>query len=130
MVPAKDEMSPLRTPWMHAVTKRAQEIGVVLAAGTDGLLNPSVDPLPMLHRELEVMVSGAGLTPMQALVAATHGAAHAIGDDTNRGTLAAGRAADVLLLDANPVDDIRNTRRIRYVIKDGHIVHQTPRKAQ
>lgn len=122
---SKDDLAAERTAWMHAVTKRAADIGVGLAAGTDGLLNPAVDPLPLLHKELEVMVAGAKLTPMQALVSATSGAAHALGDE-GRGTLEPGRAADLLLLDANPLDDIRYTRRIRYVIKDGRIAHQVP----
>ncbi len=117
-----DEASALRTPWMYAVTKRASELGVTLAAGTDDMLDTSRDRLPLLHRELETEVSGAGLTPMQALVSATRGAAHAMGADAVRGTLEPGKAADAVLLDANPLDDIRNTRRIRLVVKDGRIV--------
>lgn len=120
--PAKDDLAATRTPWMNRVTKRAQEIGVTLAAGTDSMIRDA-DPLPMLHRELEAEVA-AGLSPMEALVSATRGAAHAIGIDGQRGTLAAGFSADIVLLDANPLDDIRNTRRIRYVIKDGRLVHQ------
>jgi imidazolonepropionase-like amidohydrolase len=122
--PAKDDMSALRTPWMNAVTKRAQDMGIVIAAGVDSLTTAG-DPLPMIHRELEVMVTGAKLTPLQAITAATRGAAHAIGNDDTHGTLAAGKVADVLLVDADPSADIRNTRRIRYVIKDGRIV-RTP----
>ena len=118
--PAKDDLAAVRTPWMNAVTKRAQELGVVIAAGVDEMTSER-DPLPLLHRELEALVA-AGLTPMQAIVAATHGAAHAIGLDEARGSLAVGKAADVLILDADPTVDIRNTRRVRYVIKDGRIV--------
>jgi imidazolonepropionase-like amidohydrolase len=120
---AKDDLAGARTPWMNAVTRRAQELGVTIAAGTDSMTNAN-DPLPTLHKELEVMVRGAGLTPMQALMAATRGAAHAIGVEGERGTIEVGKAADIVLLDANPLDDIRNTRRIRYVIKDGRIVYQ------
>lgn len=119
--PAKDDLSGQRTPWMFAVTKRAQELGVTLAAGVDSLMSDR-DPLPMIHRELEMLVQ-AGLTPLQAITAATRGAAHAIGVDDGRGTVAPGKAADLLLVDADPSADIRNTRRIRYVIKDGRIVH-------
>lgn len=121
--PAKDDLSAARTPWMHAVTKRAQEMGVVLAAGTDGLITPA-DPLPTLHKELEVMVNGAGLTPLQALTSATRGAAHAMGVDQDRGTLVPGRAADIVLLSADPTADIKNSRKIRYVIKNGRIVFE------
>ena len=62
------------------------------------------------HKELELMV-GAGMTPSGAIVAATSRAAEFIGL-TDRGTLAPGKRADLLVLDANPLDDIRNTRRI------------------
>jgi imidazolonepropionase-like amidohydrolase len=127
--PAKDDMSALRTPWMNAVTKRAQDMGVVIAAGVDSLTTPG-DPLPMIHKELEVLVTGAKLTPLQAITAATRGAAHAIGVDETRGTVAAGKVADLLLVDADPSQDIRNTRRIRYVIKDGRIVFTKPAGAR
>ena len=120
--PAQDDMSALRTAWMNAVTKRAQDIGVVIAAGVDSLMTPG-DPLPMIHKELEVLVTGARLTPLQAITSATRGAAHAIGVDDVRGTVAPGKIADLLIVDADPSADIRNTRRIRYVIKDGRIVH-------
>jgi imidazolonepropionase-like amidohydrolase len=117
----KDDMTTARTAWMNAVTKRAQDIGVVIAAGVDTLMTPG-DPLPVLHRELELLVKGGELTPLQAITAATRGAAHAIGVDDIRGTVAAGKVADLLIVDADPSADIRNTRRIRYVIKDGRIV--------
>lgn len=117
----KDEMTAARTAWMNTVTKRAQDIGVVIAAGVDGLVTPG-DPLAMIHKELEVMVTGAKLTPLQAITAATRGAAHGIGVDDARGTVAAGKVDDRLIVNADPSADIRNTRRIRYAIKDGRIV--------
>jgi imidazolonepropionase-like amidohydrolase len=120
--PAKDDLAGLRTPWMNAVTKRAQEMGVTLAAGTDSMIQGG-DAQPMLHKELEAEVA-AGLTPMEALVSATRGAARGIGIDGTRGTLEAGKTADIVLTDKNPAEDIRNTRRIRFVIKDGRLVHQ------
>ena len=119
--PAKDDLAAVRTPWMNAVTRRAQDLGVVIAAGVDDMTSER-DPLPLLHRELETLVTGAKLTPLQAITAATRGAAHAIGMDDARGSLAVGKAGDVLIVDADPSADIRNTRRIRYVIKDGRIV--------
>jgi imidazolonepropionase-like amidohydrolase len=121
--PSKDDLSAQRTPWMNGVTKHAQDLGVVIAAGVDDLTS-SDDPLPLIHKELEVMVTGAKLTPLQAITAATRGAAHAIGVDDLRGTVATGRVADLLIVDADPTVDIRNTRRIRYVIKDGRIAYE------
>jgi imidazolonepropionase-like amidohydrolase len=116
-----DAVNRARTPWMYAVTRKATALGVPIVAGTDGLTDRGA-PLPMLHRELELLVSEAGLTPMQALQSATRQAALAIGVEKTRGTLEAGKAADLLLLDASPLDDISNTRRIHAVIKDGRLV--------
>jgi len=103
------------------VTKRAQDLGVVLAAGVDSLMTAG-DPLPLIHKELEVMVTGAGITPLQAITAATRGAAHAIGVEDVRGTVAVGKVADFVIVGADPAADIRNTRAIRYVINEGRIV--------
>jgi imidazolonepropionase-like amidohydrolase len=119
--PAKDDLAAVRTPWMNAVTKRAQDLAVTIAAGVDEMTSDR-DPLPLLHRELETLVTGARLTPLQAIVSATGGAAHAIGMDDSRGTLVVGKAADLVIVDADPAADIRNTRRVRYVIKDGRVV--------
>jgi imidazolonepropionase-like amidohydrolase len=118
----QDDVSRLRTPWMDAVTKRAAAMGVPIVAGTDDMYDPGKDPLPLIHRELEQLVSGAGMTPLAALLAATRNAARVMGIDADRGTIEPGKAADILLLDANPLDDIRNTRRIHTVIKDGRVV--------
>jgi imidazolonepropionase-like amidohydrolase len=127
--PAKDSLAARRTPWMNRVTQRAKELGVTIMAGTDGFVDER-DPLPLVHRELEALVD-AGLTPTQALESATRGAAHAIGIDDIRGTLRAGAVADLVLLAADPTADIRNTRQIRYVVKDGRIVFTAaPRPAR
>jgi imidazolonepropionase-like amidohydrolase len=116
-----DEQSAARKAWMNAVTQRASELGVKIVAGTDSLFDPP-DPLPTIHREIEVLVSGARLTPMQAIVAATGNAASAIGVQDRRGTIDRGKEADILLLDADPLEDIRNTRKLRSVIQHGRIV--------
>jgi imidazolonepropionase-like amidohydrolase len=129
--PGRDSLAGTRTPWMNRVTQRAQQLGVTIVAGTDAFVDAERDPLPLLHRELEALVA-AGLTPMEALVAATRGAAHAIGVGDLRGTLRAGTLADIVLLAADPSADIRGTRQIRYVVKDGRIVFTatSPRPAR
>jgi len=66
------------------------------------------------HRELELMVK-AGLSPMQALVSATGGAARVLKLDPQLGTLQPGKWADFVVLGANPLTDIRNTRQIESV---------------
>lgn len=121
----KDALSAQRIAWMDAITGRAAKRGVPIVAGTDDLLSPR-DPLPTLHRELELLVSTAGLTPAQALESATREAARAMGMEQEWGSLEPGLAADIDLLSANPLDTIGNTRRIAYVIKDGRIVLRRP----
>jgi len=117
-----DSVSRVRAPWMYAVTKRAAALGIPIVAGTDGLFGIRGDSLPALHRELELLVTRGGLTPMQAIVSATLNGARAAGVEKTAGTLEVGKAADLLLLEANPLDDIRATRRIRAVIKSGVVV--------
>jgi imidazolonepropionase-like amidohydrolase len=115
-----DSVARLRTPWMNAVTRRAFEMGIAIVAGTDGLF--SRDSLPTIHRELELLVANAGLSPLAAITSATLNGARAIGIEKTYGSIEVGKTADLLLLDANPAEDIRNTRRIQVVVKNGAVV--------
>lgn len=72
------------------------------------------------HMELEAFVNWVGMTPAEAIVAGTSAAAEALGVDV--GLVAAGKGADFLVLDANPLDDIRNTRKISQVYLRGREV--------
>jgi imidazolonepropionase-like amidohydrolase len=71
------------------------------------------------HMELEAWVNWIGMTPSAAIVAATSAAAKFLGMEDQLGTIAAGKGADFIVLDANPLDDIRNTRRISDVYLRG-----------
>jgi len=77
------------------------------------------------HVELELLVTKVGLTPMQALVIGTRNSAENLGL-TDLGTIAIGKSADFIVLDANPLDDIANTRRINRVYLRGE---EIPRAA-
>lgn len=90
--------------------KKVSDAGVQVVMGTDSG-PPGRFQGYFEHMELEYMVR-AGLTPMQALVAATGTAARHTQASDQIGTLQPGRWADLLVLDANPLDDIRNTRKI------------------
>jgi imidazolonepropionase-like amidohydrolase/Tol biopolymer transport system component len=95
-------------------TERLFAAGVPVGAGTD-------TPLPhALHWELEALVE-AGLTPLQALRAATGAAARILGAEAEIGTIAPGLRADLLLLDGDPTKDIRNTQKIALVLIDGRV---------
>jgi imidazolonepropionase-like amidohydrolase len=101
------------------LTRRVAALGGRVGAGSD-LPNPYVTPGGALHQELELLV-GAGLTPLQALRAATGGAADILRRD-DLGVLAAGRRADVIVVAGNPATDIRATRDVRTVIRDGRVL--------
>jgi imidazolonepropionase-like amidohydrolase len=88
--------------------------GVKIALGTDGNVSWAQ------HLEMEDMVI-AGMTPHQVIVAATRNAADFMRLE-DRGTIGAGKTADFLVLDANPLDDIKNTRKIASVYLRGAAV--------
>ncbi|HLM67035.1 MAG TPA: amidohydrolase family protein [Longimicrobium sp.] len=92
--------------------------GVAIMPGSDGGL-PTVFPGFGLHDELVALVELAGMTPLEALQAATLRPARFLGLGDSLGTVQAGRLADLVLLDADPLADIRNTRRIQAVFLDG-----------
>jgi imidazolonepropionase-like amidohydrolase len=94
--------------------------GVEVLAGTD-VLNPYCFPGFSLHDELELLVQ-AGLTPLEALQAATRNPARFLGKETAWGTVEQGKMADVVLLDANPLENIRHTRAIRAVVLNGRLL--------
>jgi imidazolonepropionase-like amidohydrolase len=95
---------------------RLSRAGVTLGTGTDVWQIPTG-----VHLELEQLVA-AGLTPAQAIHAATGDAARILGAEKDLGTIEVGKWADLVLLDADPLSDIRNTRRIWLVLHNGHIV--------
>ncbi len=95
----------------------ARKASVRIALGTDAG-NSAVFHGLSVHRELELMVK-AGYSPMEALIAATRAAAEKLGVERELGTLEPGKTADLIILSSNPLEDIRNTRKIELVIKGG-----------
>jgi imidazolonepropionase-like amidohydrolase len=97
------------------IVKALHDAGVPIVAGTDEGV-----PGHSLHREIELYVE-AGLTPMEALQAATIVPARAMKLDAELGTIERGKRADLVVLDANPLDDIHNIRRVRWTVRDGRV---------
>lgn len=99
------------------LVKALHDSGAPLLLGSDA---PQVFNVPgfSAHRELELLVA-AGLTPYEALRTGTVNAARWFGAGSSRGVVAEGRQADLVLLDDNPLEDIRNSRRVHGVMLRG-----------
>jgi hypothetical protein len=95
--------------------------GVPMMAGTDTAAGVAVLPGFSLHTELECFVQ-AGFTPMEALQSATVNPAKFLGLQKQMGTVEAGKFASLVLLDGNPLEDIRNTRKIAAVFLKGKLL--------
>ncbi len=120
VTPAESELRANLLAKSANVVAEMQRAGVEILAGTDSPA-PYVVPGFSLHHELELLVQ-AGLTPLQALQAATSRAAEFLGESSDSGTVAAGKYADLVLLDANPLENIRSTQKIRAVILRGQFL--------
>lgn len=109
-----------------ALAVELHHAGVPLLAGSDDA-TPGLVPGFALHDELTRLVE-AGLTPLQALRCATVEPARYLGRDHSLGTVGRGKLADLLVVDANPLDDIRNTSKIHSVLVRGRLL--TPQDRQ
>jgi imidazolonepropionase-like amidohydrolase len=98
----------------------AHRAGVTIALGTDAG-NPFNFPGFSAHVEMQLLAK-AGLTPMEVIVAATRRGAELLRRADDFGTLEPGKRADLLVLGANPLDDIRNTRSLERVVSEGRVV--------
>ncbi|MCW5935584.1 MAG: amidohydrolase family protein [Fimbriimonadia bacterium] len=117
--PERYEMMRKTTQKERSLIALMQKSDVKLLAGTDAI-NPYCYPGFSLHEELELFVQ-VGLTPMEALQTATRNPAQFLGLEKTLGTIEKGKIADMVLLDANPLADINNTKRIAAVIQGGKL---------
>jgi len=108
---------------LKVIITRLRDANVRIAMGTDAGPGDQFFGWGAQY-ELEAMVA-LGMTPMQTLVAATKVSSEVAGLDQLMGTVAAGKSADFVVLDANPLDDIKNTRRINKVYLRGQEVDRT-----
>ncbi len=111
------------TKWAEEMVKHLSEANVGIMAGTDCpifFLTPGYS----LHEELRLLVK-SGLTSLEAINAATLRPAQYFNLENELGTIENGKLADLLILDENPLDDIRNTQKINAVFKNGKLFDRT-----
>jgi len=106
------------------VVKAMHKAGIPFLAGTDTPPGVSVFPGFSLHQELQRFVA-AGFTPLEALQTATSNPAKFLGTQDRLGSIEKGKLADLVLLDANPLEDIRNTQKIAGVVVNGRYLSRT-----
>jgi imidazolonepropionase-like amidohydrolase len=106
------------------MTSKMHNAGVPFLAGTDTAAGVHVFPGFSLHEELVFFVK-AGFTPLESLQTATLNPAKFFGRQADFGTVEKGKIADLVLLDANPLDDIHNTQKINAVVLAGRYLSQS-----
>jgi len=120
------EFSKKRWDSQLEMLRKAYDAGVRIATGTDSVIEGM-----QYYSEPELLVSAVGLTPMQALVCATRNGAQAMRFAGERlGSLEVGKFADLVLLESDPLEDIRNIRKIKMVLKGGQVVARPEEHAQ
>ena len=104
------------------MARRVHKAGVPIVAGTDSIGSGDLGPwsAPNIHAEMALLVKVGGLTPAEALAAASLNGAKALRRDQEFGTITAGRLANLVILGADPLADIANTKSVRWVVKRGY----------
>jgi len=100
------------------IIRRFRDVGGVVALGNDFNGRSVRERLPLI--EMKALVD-AGLTPMEVIEASTHNAAFVCGQDEDLGTLEAGKLADVIVVEGDPLSDIEAVGRVKFVVLDGEV---------
>jgi imidazolonepropionase-like amidohydrolase len=109
-------------PKVLQLSKMLYDNGVTILSGTD-IPNFDLVPGASLHHELELLVE-AGIPPLEVIKIAARNGAQTLGIEEDVGTIESGKQADMIILSDNPVEDIRNTKKIGAVISDGQFVNR------
>lgn len=117
---ANPELAKARWAALMAALRALHQAGIPIVAGTDQAI-----PGYSLHREIEIYVE-AGFTPLEAIQSATIQAAKALGVEKESGSIDPGKRGDVLLLDADPLADIHNTRKVWRTVAAGAVYSPAP----
>ena len=117
---AREDRKALNT-FFKKLTKSLHDANVKILAGSDsGAFNSYTYPGVSLHKELEAMVA-VGLSPLEALQTSAYNGASFLKQESDYGTITVGKIADLVILKANPIADIKNSRKISKVIKGNQV---------
>lgn len=120
------KLKPTLASWydnMHTIAGMMEEYNVAILIGTDTPAVHMLFPGFSMHDEMELLVE-AGLSPLYVLQGATVNPAKYFDRTDSLGTVEKGKLADLVLLNGNPLEDIRNTKRIQAVVANGHIYNR------
>ncbi|WP_444933040.1 amidohydrolase family protein [Microbulbifer sp. JTAC008] len=104
------------------MTQFAYQNGITIAAGTDAFSDLENDTTPMIHHELKLLVDEIGMTPLEAIQAATINAAKVIGIEGSVGSIEEGKKANIVVLSESPEKNIENSQSIAHVVKNGRFI--------
>ncbi|WP_444912902.1 amidohydrolase family protein [Microbulbifer sp. PAAF003] len=104
------------------MTQFAYQNGITIAAGTDAFSDLENDTTPMIHHELKLLVDEIGMTPLEAIQAATINAAKVIGIEGSVGSIEEGKKANIVVLSESPEKKIENSQSIAHVVKNGRFI--------
>jgi len=107
---------------IYRLTHIVYEAGIPIVAGTDNSLILKRLNQPALYDEIQTLVNQCGITPLDAIKCATKNGSIALGIEKTHGTIEVGKAANLLVLNSNPLEKIENIQTINLLIKDGIII--------
>ncbi len=116
--PKRTAAPPCTVQLAGAIAGAMHKAGIPIVAGTDVEAAPD-DTFPMLYKELALLVTYAGMTPMEAIVAGTRNAARVIARDGEVGTVEVGKLANLMLVRDDPLQDVANLRSVVMTVKRG-----------
>lgn len=122
-IPIEQQQKMLETGF--EIVRRAFNKGINLVAGTDtgsGFNSDDNSNIPLLIKEIELLVNRIGLNPIDAIKCATYNAAAVIGIEKTTGTIEISKTADLVVLNKNPIDNINNLTTVKSVIKKGIVL--------
>lgn len=106
------------------IIREAYDVGVQMILGTDTVSNNPADPYPHIHKEMYLLAEGAQIFALDLIKAATYNGAKNLGIDADYGSIEIGKIADLVVLNKDPLINIRNTQSIKLVIKNGRLYYR------